>query len=72
MTRALALVALLLLAVSAGCGKYGKPRRITPTPPTVAVPAPPGAATPAPAPAATPAPAGEECEDDEKQAEPAP
>jgi hypothetical protein len=67
-TRALALVALLLLAVSAGCGKYGKPRRIAPTPPTVAVPAQPGAAAPAP----TPAPAGEECEDDEKKAEPAP
>jgi hypothetical protein len=70
-TRALMLVALLLLAVSAGCGKYGKPRRIQPTPPTVTLPAQPGATAPSSsAPAATPA--GEECEDDEKKAEPAP
>jgi hypothetical protein len=60
-TRKLALVALLLLAASAGCGKYGKPVRVSPTPPTVGVGAQPGATAPAAA------PAGEECEEEPKE-----
>jgi hypothetical protein len=65
MTRGFALAALCLVIVSGvACGKYGKPRRVSPpASPTAGVSAQPGAA----------APAGEECAEEETSPEtPAP
>jgi hypothetical protein len=62
--RALALALAGVVAAGAACGKYGKPERARPTPPTVSV-----------QPAATPttaAPPGEDCEPDEQKEKTAP
>ena len=61
--RALALALAGLVAVGAACGKYGKPERTKPTPPTVTV---------QPAAPATATPPGEDCEPDEQKEKTAP
>ena len=62
--RGLALALALGVAAGAACGKYGKPERTKPTPPTVSV-------QPAAAPA-TATPPAEECEPDEQKEKTAP
>ena len=66
MTRRWATLAVLLLLASSGaaCGKYGRPIRTKPTPPTTS--AQPSAA----APAGQSAPAGDACEDDQEKPTP--
>jgi len=71
MTRRWATLAVLLLLASSGaaCGKYGRPIRTKPTPPTTS--AQPSAAQPNAAGAASPStPAGEACEDDPEKPTP--
>jgi len=62
--RALALALALAVGAAAACGKYGKPERTKPTPPTVS-------AQPAAAPA-TATPPAEECEPDDSKEKTAP
>ena len=62
--RALALALAGVVAAGAACGKYGKPERTKPTPPTVTV-------QPATAPA-TATPPAEECAPDQQKEKTAP
>jgi hypothetical protein len=72
-TRQRAMLAALLLLVfaAAACGKYGKPVRSHPTPPTaVAVPGATAPASPPATPAGNPPASGQDCEDDQEKPAP--